>query len=125
MPSLNESVALVSGANGGIGSELVHHALGYGAAKVYATASTPASGTTSGSWLDPAHQRPGFGPGGGGAAPDVTVLTNNAGTLPPTAKFLELAEADLRAGMETNFFGTVLLATAFAPVLSSHTPDRS
>jgi NAD(P)-dependent dehydrogenase (short-subunit alcohol dehydrogenase family) len=38
----------------------------------------------------------------------------------PTASFLELSAEDLRATMETNFIGPVLLATAFAPVLTAH-----
>lgn len=35
MHSLNGSVALVAGANGGIGSHFVHEALARGASKVY------------------------------------------------------------------------------------------
>lgn len=41
MPSLNEAVLLVTGANGGIGTEFVHGALARGATKVYASARTP------------------------------------------------------------------------------------
>jgi NAD(P)-dependent dehydrogenase (short-subunit alcohol dehydrogenase family) len=41
MPSLNGTVILVTGANGGIGTHFVHQALARGAAKVYATARTP------------------------------------------------------------------------------------
>ncbi|BAS11228.1 hypothetical protein AHiyo4_46500 [Arthrobacter sp. Hiyo4] len=47
MPSLNEAVVLVTGANGGIGTHFVNDALARGASKVYATARTPAPGRTS------------------------------------------------------------------------------
>src|SRR5215217_7199969 len=41
MPTLNEAVVLVTGANGGIGTHFVHEALARGASKVYATARNP------------------------------------------------------------------------------------
>lgn len=120
MPTLANSVVLVTGANGGIGSRFVSDALERGAAKVYATARSPRT------WDDPrivpltldvtdsasiasAAQ----------TASDVTVLINNAGATPPTASLLDGTEADLRANFETNFFGPVLLARAFAPILSA------
>ena len=48
----------------------------------------------------------------------MTVLVNNAGASPASTSLLDLPEADLRANMETNFFGPLLLARAFAPTLS-------
>ena len=120
MPSLNGAVILVTGANGGIGTHLVHDALARGAAKVYATARNPrtwddarivplALDVTDPASIDAAVA----------AAPDVTVLINNAGSLPPSASLLEVTEADIRANMETNFFGPVLLARAFTPILAA------
>jgi NAD(P)-dependent dehydrogenase (short-subunit alcohol dehydrogenase family) len=47
------------------------------------------------------------------------VLINNAGATPPSASLLDVTEADIRANMETNFFGPLLLARAFAPVLTA------
>src|SRR5947209_2642476 len=44
------------------------------------------------------------------AAPDVTVLINNAGAIPPSASLLDVADADIRANVETNFFARVFLA---------------
>ncbi len=120
MPSLKEAVVLVTGANGGIGTEFVHEALARGARKVYATARVPRS------WdeerivpltldvNDPASVEAAVA-----AAKDVTVLINNAGANPPSASLLDVTEADIRANMETNFFGPVLLARAFAPVLTA------
>ena len=121
MPSLHQAVVLVTGANGGIGTEFVHQALARGAAKVYATARTPRA------WEDERIvpltldiNDPGSVAAATAAASDVTVLVNNAGALPAGASILELSEAELREGMETNFFGPVLMAKAFAPVLTTH-----
>lgn len=108
MPSLNGAVVLVTGANGGIGTHFVHQALARGAAKVYATARTPRSwdderivpltlDITDAESVAAAVAE----------APDVTALINNAGALPPSASLLDVTEADIRANMETNFFGPV------------------
>lgn len=119
MPSLNDAVILVTGANGGIGRELVSAALARGAATVYAAARTPRT------WdnqrvvplhldvTDPASVRAAVD-----AASDVTVVINNAGANPPTASLLDIDEADIAANMEVNFFGPARVARAFAPVIS-------
>lgn len=121
MPSINGSVVLVTGANGGIGTQFVNGALDRGATKVYATARSPRT------WGDERIVPLALDINDAAsiaaavsAAQDVTVLINNAGATPPSANILDLSEAELRAGMETNFFGPVLMAQAFAPVLSSH-----
>jgi len=120
MPSLNGAVVLVTGANGGLGTHFVRDALARGAAKVYATARSPRA------WdderivpltldvTDPASIDAAVA-----AAPDVTVLINNAGAIPPSASLLEVTEADVRVNMETNFFGLLFLARAFAPILAA------
>ena len=120
MPSLHNAVVLVTGANGGIGTEFVHAALARGAAKVYASARTPRT------WdderivplpldvTDPASIA-----AAAATASDVTVLINNAGGIPPTASLLDVTEEDLRTNMEINFFAPVLVARAFAPTLSA------
>ena len=121
VPSLHGAVILVTGANGGIGTHFVHRALARGAAKVYATARTPRTwndervvpltlDVTDGESITAAVA----------AAPDVTALINNAGAIPPSASLLEVTEADIRANMEINFFGPVLLARAFAPILAAN-----
>jgi NAD(P)-dependent dehydrogenase (short-subunit alcohol dehydrogenase family) len=121
MPSLNGSVVLVTGANGGIGTHLVHQALARGASKVYATARTPKE------WGDDRIVAlpldvtdTGSIEAAVAAASDTTVLINNAGATPPSASLLDVTEADIRANMETNFFGPLLLARAFASVLAAH-----
>lgn len=122
MPSLNGSVVLVTGANGGIGTHFVHQALKRGASKVYATARTPREwgdarvvalplDVTSAASIEAAVA----------AASDVTILINNAGASPASRSLIDLPEEELRANMETNFFGPLLLARAFAPTLSNAT----
>jgi NAD(P)-dependent dehydrogenase (short-subunit alcohol dehydrogenase family) len=118
MPALDDAVILVTGANGGIGTQFVHQALARGATKVYATARTPRS------WdderivplaldvTDPASIRAAVE-----AAPDVTVLVNNAGVSVATAGILTHTDEEIRASVETNFVGPLLLARAFAPLL--------
>ena len=120
MPSLNGAVVLVTGANGGIGTQFVYDALARGASKVYATARSPRE------WdddrivplpldvTDPASIAAAVE-----AAGDVTVVVNNAGANPPSASLLQITEDDIRANMEINFFGPVLVARAFAPLLAA------
>ena len=120
MPSLNGAVVLVTGANGGIGTHFVHDALARGASKVYATARTPRT------WdddrivpltldvTDSASIQAVVA-----AAGDVTVLINNAGALPAEREPADGDGADIRATMETNFFGPVFVARAFAPILAA------
>lgn len=124
MPSLIDSVVLVTGANGGIGTRLVHDALARGARKVYATARSPRTwdddrivplvlDVTDSASITAAVEN----------ASDVTVLINNAGATPPSSSLLDITEDDIRANMETNFFGPLNLARAFAPTLVAH--DRA
>jgi NAD(P)-dependent dehydrogenase (short-subunit alcohol dehydrogenase family) len=120
MPTLNGSVVLVTGANGGIGTELVHGALERGAAKVYATARTPRE------WnddrivplaldvTDPASITATVE-----AAGDVTVLINNAGISVTSPGILTQSDAEIRANVETNFLGPIFLSRAFAGVLAA------
>lgn len=120
MPTLDGAVVLVTGANGGIGTELVHAALARGAAKVYATARSPRE------WdderivpltldiTDPASIDAAVG-----AAGDVTVLINNAGATVSTASIMEQSDEEIRSNIETNYIGPLLLSRAFAPLLVS------
>ncbi|WP_285137581.1 SDR family oxidoreductase [Microbacterium sp. lyk4-40-TSB-66] len=126
MTSLNGAVVLVTGANGGIGGHFVREALARGAAKVYATARTPrdwgderivplALDITDAASIRAAVQQ----------APDVTVLINNAGTSTPTPGILSHSDDEIRATMETNFFGPLFLARAFAPTLTAKGGDTA
>jgi NAD(P)-dependent dehydrogenase (short-subunit alcohol dehydrogenase family) len=120
MPSLNGAVVLVTGANGGIGTHFVRDALARGAAKVYASARTPRE------WdderivpltldvTDPASIAAAVT-----AAPDVTVLINNAGASVSSPGILSHSDEEIRSNVETNFLGPLFLARAFAPILSA------
>ena len=121
MPTLDGAVVLVTGANGGIGTELVRGALERGASKVYATARLPRD------WdderivplaldvTDPASIA-----AVADAARDVTVLINNAGTSVTNASILEQSDGEIRANIETNYIGPLLLSRAFGPILVEH-----
>jgi NAD(P)-dependent dehydrogenase (short-subunit alcohol dehydrogenase family) len=120
MPSLNEAVVLVTGANGGIGTHFVRDALARGASKVYASARSPRG------WederivplaldvTDPASIQAAVE-----AAGDVTVLINNAGASVASPGILTHTDTEIRNNVETNFLGPLFLARAFAPILSA------
>lgn len=114
------SVALVTGANRGIGRHFVRQLLERGAAKVYATARRPELVDIPGAEVlrlditDPDSVA-----AAAAAAPDVTFLINNAGI----ATFQNLIAGDLdkiRLEMDTHFFGTLDVVRAFAPVLAAN-----
>jgi NAD(P)-dependent dehydrogenase (short-subunit alcohol dehydrogenase family) len=127
--NLTDSVALVTGANRGLGAHLVTELLRAGAAKVYAAARTPGHGAGSAAGADNPRVTPllldvtddGSAAAAAAAAPDVTVLVNNAGVLAfGSALSGDLAgfERDLR----TNYLGTLRVTRAFAPVLERNAP---
>lgn len=124
MPSFTGSVVLVTGANGGIGTHFVNEALARGAVKVYATARTPRD------WADervvpltPDVTDPASIAAAVAAAPDVTILINNAGASVSSPGILSHSDAEIRANVETNFLGPLFLARAFAPILSANAPS--
>ncbi|PSK96753.1 short-subunit dehydrogenase [Murinocardiopsis flavida] len=120
MPTLDGSVVLVTGANGGIGTQFVNEALARGASKVYATARRPRN------WDDErivplrlditdrasVHEVV-------EAAGDVTVLVNNAGASVSSPGILTHTDEEIRTNVETNFLGPLFLTRAFAPILSA------
>jgi NAD(P)-dependent dehydrogenase (short-subunit alcohol dehydrogenase family) len=118
MTSLHGAVVLVTGGNRGIGKAVVDDLLGRGAAKIYATARKPEPSTdprvvpvplevTDQASIDALVK----------AAPDVTVLVNNAGWEIPGNSYLETPLDDLRQLMEVNFFGPLAVTRAFVPVI--------
>lgn len=122
--NLTGSVALVTGANRGLGARLVAELLGAGAAKVYATARTPGAvaaadprvHTLALDITDPASVT-----AAAAAAPDVTVLVNNAGVLAFGSALdgdLDSFERDLR----TNYLGSLRVTRAFVPALERNAP---
>ena len=123
--NLNGSVALVTGANRGLGARLVTQLLEAGAAKVYATSRAPGAIAMD---ADPRVHAlvlditdPASVTAAAAAAPDVTVLVNNAGVLAFGSALtgdLDSFERDLR----TNYLGTLCVTRAFIPVLERNAP---
>ena len=116
--SLDGAVVLVTGANGGLGTEFVRQALARGAAKVYASARTPkqwddarvvplALDVTDADSIAAAAE----------AAADTTVLINNAGVGLFAPGLLETSVEDYRSLLETNAIGLFAVTKAFVPAL--------
>lgn len=122
--TIQESVALVTGANRGIGKAYVEALIQAGARRVYAAARNVdtlqdvvaiapdrvipiALDVTQSEQVNAAAQ----------VAQDITLLINNAGVIGAgglfTADSIETAQWE----MNTNFFGTLLMVRAFAPIL--------
>ncbi|GFG52438.1 short-chain dehydrogenase [Mycolicibacterium agri] len=113
---------LVTGANGGLGEEFVRQALARGASRVYATARRPHP------WEDPRVvplaldlTDPQSIAAAAGTATDVNLVVNNAAIAPSDDKSVLSQDEDItRRVFETNFYGTLRVARAFAPVLAAN-----
>ncbi|MBV9889843.1 MAG: SDR family oxidoreductase [Rhizobacter sp.] len=118
---IDNAVALVTGANRGIGLAFTRALLARGARKVYAGARDPATVTepgveairldvTDADQVAAAASR----------ARDVTLVVNNAG-IGQFGGFLAAdGEESARRHLETNFFGMLRTSRAFAPVLAAN-----
>lgn len=115
------AVALVTGAGGGIGAWLVTELLRRGAARVYAAGRrAPAVAHPRVVPLALDITRPDEVAAAARAAEDVMLLVNNAG-INHNQRLLAAADPDAaRAEMETNYFGTLAMCRAFAPVLAAN-----
>jgi NAD(P)-dependent dehydrogenase (short-subunit alcohol dehydrogenase family) len=116
---ISGSTALVTGANRGIGRAFVTELQARGARRIYAAARDPHAIDVPGVEVlalditDPAAVTR-----AAQAAPDVTLLINNAGI----SAYQDLVGGDLeliRRELETNVFGTLAMVRAFAPVLAA------
>ena len=119
---LDGRTILVTGANGGLGEQFVRQALERGAARVYAAARRPRT------WdderivplvldLDDAATIAAAAE----TAADVDLLVNNAAIAPSDDSSIVAGdEAAMRRVLETNFFGTLRVSSAFAPVLAAN-----
>jgi NAD(P)-dependent dehydrogenase (short-subunit alcohol dehydrogenase family) len=117
MVNIKGSTVVVTGGQRGLGKAIVDELLARGAVKVYATARTPKPSqdprvvsvpldvTDSDSVAALAD-----------AAPDATIVVNNAGTI-GAQRLLSSDIDDVRKVFETNYFGALRIAKAFAPIL--------
>ncbi|HEV6967112.1 SDR family oxidoreductase [Roseateles sp.] len=115
------SVALVTGANRGLGAAFVEGLLAAGASKVYAAARTPATVTVPGVipvLLDVT--RPDQIERVASELTDVNLLVNNAGIGEMGPILAPSSVEALRRQLETNAFGPLLLTQAFASTLASN-----
>ena len=112
------SVALVTGANRGLGRQFAEQLLERGAAKVYATSRRPELVDVPGvEVLRVDITDPGSVAAAAAAAGDVSLLVNNAG-ITTGANLVTGDLAEVRREMDTHFFGTLGVVRAFAPVLA-------
>ena len=122
---ISGSIALVTGANGGIGRAFVADLLKRGAAKVYVAARDTAS---LGALLKDGDLRlvplpldvtdPDQVAAAASVASDVTLLINNAGYAAFEGAIAATDMDDARREMEVNYFGTLAMTRAFAPQLA-------
>ena len=118
---IDGSVALVTGANRGLGQVYARELVARSAGKVYGAARNPAAVTEPGvlpvalDITDPDRVAQ-----VAAQCADVTLLVNNAGVL-KYSTFTGAPDLDAaRAEMETNYFGTLSMCRAFAPVLAAN-----
>jgi NAD(P)-dependent dehydrogenase (short-subunit alcohol dehydrogenase family) len=123
---IENTVALVTGANRGIGAALVHALLEGGASKVYAAARQEADLTTVGAKGDrrivPVHldvTNAAHVARVAGQASDVSILINNAGVL-NFGSVLDAPPTAFNQNFDVNFFGVLNTTRAFAPTLTKH-----
>lgn len=117
---LKNAVALVTGANRGIGAEFVAQLKERGAGKIYAASRNASAVGVDGvepiqlDITDPSQVQ-----AIAAAAGDVQVLINNAGISTGTS-VVSGDVADIRREMDTNFYGPLLMTQAFAPILKAN-----
>lgn len=116
--NVQDSVVLITGANRGLGLALTRELKAQGARKIYAAVRDPSKAdlpgvellkldVTDAGQIAAAVQ----------AAPDVTIVINNAGISLGSTVLQADAAANARAELETNLFGPLAVSQAFAPVL--------
>ena len=118
---IQDAVALVTGANRGIGLAFTRELLARGARKVYAGARDPSSVTLPG--VDPLRldvTRADDIATAVARAGDVTLVINNAGIGAFGGFLASDSEEVTRRLFETNFFGMLRVSQAFAPVLKEN-----
>ena len=115
------AIALVTGANRGLGKAYAEALLAAGAAKVYAGARDPASindSRVTAVKLDVTNRADIAA--AAATCGDVTLLINNAGIMNASPALAPGSEDALRGEMEVNVFGLLAMMQAFAPVIGKN-----
>ncbi len=116
--NIRGSIALVTGANRGLGLAFCKALLEMGAGKVYAGARNPEKVSLSGvipTKLDVTNAQDIAN--AAEQLSDVNLLINNAGIMHQTVLLDQNVFEMTKEVMETNFFGTLAMSKAFAPIL--------
>jgi NAD(P)-dependent dehydrogenase (short-subunit alcohol dehydrogenase family) len=116
------AVALVTGANRGIGKSFVQALLERGAAKVYAGARDPATVDVTDDRVRPVRldvTDPSRIAELGEELADVRLVVNNAGIARPGSP-LGVSLDDARAELDVNYFGLIAMTQAFGSVLAAN-----
>lgn len=118
---LKNAVVLITGANRGLGLAFAREALARGARKVYAGARDPSTVTLAGVEaikLDVTN--PQEVAAAAALASDVTLVINNAGIAAMGGFMAEGSIESAQRHLDTNLFGSLRIAQAFAPVLAAN-----
>jgi NAD(P)-dependent dehydrogenase (short-subunit alcohol dehydrogenase family) len=118
--NLQDSTALVTGSNRGLGRQFAAQLLERGANKVYATARDPERVQIRG--VTPLRldiTDPDSVAGAAAVAGDATLVINNAGIATRTG-LTDGALAQIELEMDTNFYGPLRVTRAFAPILAAN-----
>ncbi len=125
--NIKNNVALVTGANRGIGRAIVEELLARGAAKVYAAVRDRSSASELaqkyGNRVVPVEvdlTRPETIEAAARVARDVTLVVNNAGVLKSNALLSEGTLDSLAFEMDVNVYGLIRVAQAFAPIVKAN-----
>jgi NAD(P)-dependent dehydrogenase (short-subunit alcohol dehydrogenase family) len=120
---IENCIALVTGANRGLGKAYVEALLAAGATKVYAGARDIGSVAVVNDRVAPVRLDVTQEDQARAAAQrcsDITLLINNAGIMKSSPMLAEGSEEALREEMEVNVFGVLRMVRVFAPVLSKN-----